>query len=101
MKKFLLIGVALLALSGCAAGFTLTPTEKKIVTVLCNVDAVAQPVAIAIADAVAPEVAALATLDQQLVHPAVVAACAAINGVPSVVVTGTVAPPAPPAPVAS
>lgn len=81
-----------LVLSACTGG----QPPPQIVVVMCASDKVIQPVALAIAQAVAPAVGtasagvqAGATLDSMLVHPAVVAACAAINAKPASVLPVT------------
>jgi hypothetical protein len=77
MKRLLLV----LTLASCA------PPSPKTLAVLCRVDAVAQPVAVALAPAVGPVGSAGAAADTLLVHPAVVAACAKVGGSPTAVVT--------------
>ncbi len=90
-----LLLAVMLATSACTIPIPgqLTPTEQAAVTVACNVDALAQPVAVAIANAVdAQAVASAESVDAQLVHPVVTAACAAINGKPASVTVTTAAP---------
>jgi hypothetical protein len=77
-----------LALAGC----TLTPGEQKIVSVACKLDAVAQTVVVAVAPTVVPATSPAVSLDQALVHPAVVAACAQFGGTPVAVAAVPVAP---------
>lgn len=72
----------LLGLAACQADGTLKPGVAAALAVACQVDAVAQPVVVQIAPAVAPQVTAIAAVDQQLVHPAVQQACQAVNGKP-------------------
>ena len=76
-------------LTACAEDGQLTPAAQRAVTVACAVDATVQPVAVTLAGEAGPGVAALASADQQLVHPAVVAACRTVKGTPVAV---TVAP---------
>lgn len=85
MKSFItlvLIGVALTALSACDAA------QVRAIQVACKVDAVAQPIAVALAPLAGQDVAAIANADQKLLHPAVVAACAGVGGIPVAVTTG-------------
>ena len=106
MRKFLLSCAAIGALSllgACSSNGTLDPAAQAVVSVACNVDALAQPVMLALAPELAPELAPLAAGDAALVHPAVAAACKAVNGTPaSVTVSSGAVPtvtPTPPAPV--
>lgn len=71
-----------LGLAACAPDGTLKPGVAAALAVACQVDAVAQPVVVQIAPAVAPQVTAIAAVDQQLIHPAVQQACQAVNGKP-------------------
>ena len=64
-------------LSACNADLTLTPGATKALTIACAVDGALQPILVPL---VPVEVA---TIDQALVHPAVVAACATLGGVPA------------------
>lgn len=68
---------AMLALAACDS-----PGSRAALAVACQIDAAAQPVAVQIAPALAPQLAGVAAIDQQLVHPVVVAACAAMGGKP-------------------
>lgn len=85
-----LIGAVGLMISAC------TPAEQaKLVSdiqVACQVDAQVQPVLITLGPALVPELAPVAATDAALVHPAVVAACAALHGTPTAVTAVTVAP---------
>ena len=74
-----------LSLQACSS---LTPGEVQALQVACKVDALAQPVMVQLASDLAPQLGPLVATDQALVHPAVVAACAAIGG-KAVVVTAT------------
>lgn len=79
----LLLCLALGMASACTSTGQLTPQAQQIITVACNVDALAQPVAQTIAPELAPELTPVTTIDAALVHPAVVQACKAVNGTPS------------------
>ena len=72
----------LLLLAGCAAP---TPAQRHTLLIVCKVDTVAQPFIVALAPAVGPIGSAGAVADNMLVHPAVVSACALVNGVPQAV----------------
>ena len=74
LGAFALCGV--LVLGACS------PQQTAALKVACQVDAAAQPIAVPLASALVPQVAGIASIDQQLVHPAVIAACAAVNGKP-------------------
>lgn len=63
----------------CTAG-QLTPQAAQVVSLLCRVDAAAQPIAVALAPLAGAEIAALVSLEQTMVHPAAVQACAAFGG---------------------
>jgi hypothetical protein len=73
----------LVCLSACS---NVTPqqqaTIRQVMTVACNVDGIVVPVAQPIVATLGPAGATTANLDL-LVHPAVVAACKALNGVPA------------------
>jgi hypothetical protein len=82
-----------LVLSGCAPGGGMTPAGQQVVDVLCEGDALAQPVVVPVvalaspaAGPAQPAVAAALAADQVLVHPAVVMACAAYHSRPAAVV---------------
>jgi hypothetical protein len=72
----------LVCLSACN---NLTPQQqamiKQVLTVACNVDGVVVPVAQPVVATLGPAGAATTDVDL-LVHPAVVAACKAVSGVP-------------------
>ena len=72
----------LLLLAGCAAP---TPAQRHTLLIVCKVDAVAQPFIVELAPIAGPIGSAGAVADNMLVHPAVVAACALVNGVPQAV----------------
>lgn len=74
--------VAGLSLTACANDGSLTPQAQRVVGAVCVADALAQPVAVAVAPSLAPTLAPAAGVDAALVHPAVVAACAAVGGHP-------------------
>ena len=78
----------LLLLAGCAAP---TPAQQHVFAVLCRVDTVAQPVLVTLAPAAGPVGSAGAVADNLLVHPAVLAACAVVNGTPAAVVVAPLA----------
>ena len=87
---------AAVALAAACEDGSLTPAAQQAIKIACNVDALAQPVAVTLAPSVAPGLAPIAATDQALVHPAVVAACKAVNGTPAAVtVTAPAASPAP------
>ena len=80
-------------LPGCTSTGAPTPQAQKVINVLCKGDATAQPIVVQVATiaapatgAAAPAVAVGAALDQVLVHPAVVAACARYGTQPATVV---------------
>jgi hypothetical protein len=95
-----LLGTSALAfaLSACAANGTLTPAEKTLVTVSCgvaNAASTAAPAGLKIAALLDPaDAAAITTASaiDQLAHPAIVAACAAIGGTPTAVTVPTSTP---------
>lgn len=62
-------------------GCTLSPTTQAGIMAACKVDAIVQPVLVALSPLAGAQVQALATADQQLAHPVVQAACAAVGGV--------------------
>lgn len=97
--------LALPVLVGLCACSNMTPAQQAIIqqalTVACNVDGVIVPVAQPIVATLGPAGAAVAGVDL-LVHPAVVAACISLNGVPASaipvgppVIVPTNAPPSP------
>jgi hypothetical protein len=78
--------LALPALIGLCACSNMTPAQQATIqqalTVACNVDGAIVPVAQPIVATLGPAGAAAANVDL-LVHPAVVAACKSLNGVPA------------------
>ena len=64
-----------------------TPAQQaqiqQTLSVACTVDGVVVPLAQPVVATMGPAGASVASADALLVHPAVVAACAAINGVPA------------------
>lgn len=66
------------------AACTPNAQQKQALTVACQVDAVVQPIAVSALPIVAPGAAgaSAAQVDALLVHPAVVAACSRLGGVP-------------------
>ena len=84
---------------GCTPDGSLSERGQHLVVVACAGDALVQPILVSVVLLVAPAtgpaapaVAAAATLDQVLVHPAVVAACAAYASRPDAVVDVIAAP---------
>lgn len=95
MKKLFLCGAV--ALVGCSGG-QLTPTGQQLVTILCAVDTLA-PTGVAaggaLAQIIVPDSAGdISKMNQaeQLFHPQVQAACAALQMKPAAVTTNPVAP---------
>jgi hypothetical protein len=85
MRKIIL--AALLALGACANG-QLTPQAQTQLALACKVDGAVQPLAAGVVSALpVPGAAVGVSVDNLLVHPAVVAACAQIGGTPMAVVT--------------
>jgi hypothetical protein len=82
MRRF--TALPLLACLGACSN--LTPAQQAQVTeaiaVACNVDGTLVPVAQPIVATSGPNAAKAADVDALLVHPAVVAACAALKGTP-------------------
>lgn len=64
-----------------------TPTQQaeleQVVTVVCNVDSVLVPVAQPVVASLGTAGASAASVDALLVHPAVVAACQQLGGMPT------------------
>jgi hypothetical protein len=64
-----------------------TPSQQAQITqalsVICSVDGVLVPVAQPVVASIGPNGAAAANVDSLLVHPAVVAACASLQGKPA------------------
>ncbi len=77
----ILIVATTLVISGCASDGSLTPAGRGVVTALCLVDAIAQPVAVVVVGVEAPEIAPLLPADQ-IAHKGVQNACASVNGKP-------------------
>jgi hypothetical protein len=77
---------ALSLLACLAACSNVTPSQQaqvtQAVTVACNVDGALVPVAQPVMATLGPGGATAANVDALLVHPAVVAACAALKGTP-------------------
>lgn len=75
------------ALCLLAACNNLTPAQQAQVrlalSVACNVDGAVVPIAQPVVAGLVPGAAGIVTLDQALVHPAVVQACAAVGGAPA------------------
>ena len=91
MRRFAALPL-LACLGGCS---NLTPTQQAQITealaVACNVDGALVPVAQPVVATLGPNAEKVANVDTLLVHPAVVAACAALKGTP-VSATPTAAP---------
>ena len=83
MRRF--AALPLLACFGACSN--LTPAQQAQITealaVACNVDGTLVPVAQPIVATLGPNAAKAANVDALLVHPAVVAACAALKGTPA------------------
>lgn len=71
-----------LLLSGCTSDGQLTPQARQIIGAACKVDGVAQPIAVSVVPTLVPQATPIASIDNALVHPAVVKACDAIGGTP-------------------
>lgn len=75
-----------LCMTTLAACSNLSPTQQtqiqQALTVACNVDGAIVPIAQPVVATIGAGGAAAASMDTLLVHPAVVAACAAVNGTP-------------------
>ena len=71
--------------TACVNG-QLTAGAQNALQVACQIDASVQPVVVTLGPALVPELGPAASVDQTLVHPAVVAACAAYGGKPAAVV---------------
>ena len=78
MRKFIL--AAMLGLSACAGN--LPPAQLSNLKLACAVDGAVVPVADPVLAAAVPSTAPAVTIDLLLVHPAVVALCAQLGGVP-------------------
>lgn len=72
--RWLLVALGLL-LAGCSGA-----QVARGVQIACKVDAVTQPVLVTLAPGAGGDAVLAATLDQQLVHPLVVAACVGVGG---------------------
>lgn len=75
-------------LSGCAADGTPTAQMQKSIDVLCEGDAIAQPILVKSVPVVVPNSDVAVTADALLVHPAIVAACANYHSKPTAVSSG-------------
>jgi hypothetical protein len=80
-------------LIGCTPAGTPTPQGQALIDVACDRDATLQPIIVPVvamaspaAGSAQPAVAAALAADQVLVHPSVVAACAAYHSKPAAVV---------------
>jgi hypothetical protein len=79
------IALPLLACLGACGNMTTSQQAQatQALSVACNVDGVLVPIAQPVVAALGPNGATAAGVDSLLVHPAVVAACAAIQGAPA------------------
>jgi hypothetical protein len=79
------IALPLLACLGACGNMTTSQQAQatQALAVACNVDGVLVPIAQPVIAALGPNGATAAGVDSLLVHPAVVAACAAIQGAPA------------------
>ena len=71
----------LVLLAACTPEQTARTTET--IKSVCLVSGALQPVAVSVAAASGGDAAKVAAVDAAVVHPAVVAACAALGGVPA------------------
>ena len=74
--------IALLCLLASCGTPQQSAQTQQTIAVMCANDQVFQPLAVAIATASGPQGQAVATTDSLLVHPVVVASCAAFNAHP-------------------
>lgn len=79
MRRFLAPLAASCLLTCCA-------TAVQDLKIACGYDEAGQPIVATLAASLVPSAASAVATDQTLVHPAVIAACAAIGGVPAAVV---------------
>lgn len=79
------IALPLLACLGACGNMTTTQQAQasQALMVACNVDGVLVPIAQPVVATLGPGGATAANVDSLLVHPVVVAACAAIKGAPA------------------
>jgi len=79
------IALPLLACLGACANMTTSQQTQvnQALAVACDVDGVLVPIAQPVVAALGPSGTTAADVDSLLVHPAVVAACAAIQGTPA------------------
>lgn len=79
------IVLPLLACLGACGNMTTSQQTQaaQALAVACNVDGVLVPIAQPVVAALGPNGATAASFDSLLVHPAVIAACAAIQGTPA------------------
>ena len=84
MRQILLAAGAACFVAGCS----MTPAQKTAVLKIgCAVDGVVQPIAAPLVASLGAGGATAASADTLLVHPTVVAACAALGGTPAAVLT--------------
>ena len=85
------VAIAGMVAIALAAGCTpLNKQQQQALTIGCQIDSVVQPLAVNTLPVLAPGTAPAAQVDTLLVHPAVVAACARLGGVPAAVAAGVV-----------
>lgn len=84
MLKYALL-TATVCLAACNADGTPTAQTAAALAIGCAVDGVVQPIAAQLASTLVPAAGPVVGLDNALVHPAVVAACAKLGGKPVVV----------------
>ena len=97
--RMALYALPLALFGGCAA--PPTAQQQQVLRVLCQVDGAIVPVAQPVVATLGPSGATAVALDAALVHPAVVAACAQLGGVPAGVAPSVAAAIAPVAGVAA
>lgn len=79
-RKFLLPVFGLAMLAACASP---TPQQLHVMQVSCQVAGALQPAVVSLAPLAGETGVTVAALDQALVHPFVVAACAQVGGTPA------------------
>ena len=90
MRHLFLIPAAMCAgLSVAACSANQQAAAQKAIGIGCMVDGAVQPIAAPVLAAAVPSTAGAVTADTLLVHPAIVAACAAVKGVPIATVSST------------
>ena len=99
MRRFIKAGALPCLISLLSACSNVSPAQQAQITqalaVACYVDGVTVPIAQPIIASLGPNGAAVANWDSLLLHPAVIQACAALNGTPASVAPATGAPSTP------